>query len=52
MDKEQIAKQKAETDFMNAESIATKRELTGHEKWAFICGCLEHKLAKAYLECS
>jgi len=46
--KEQKAKNKAETDFINAESIADQRGLVAAERWAFICGYLEAKLAIAY----
>jgi len=48
MTKEQKAKNKAEIDFINAESIADQRGLIAAERWAFMCGYLENKLAVAY----
>lgn len=48
MDKEQRAEQKAKDDFSSAEKTANRRGMHGLEKWLFICGFLEEKLAQAY----
>jgi len=48
MTSEQRAKENAEKDFIYAESIADKRGLIAAERWTFICGYLEEKLAIAY----
>ena len=50
MDNEQIAEQKAHADFLAAESIAKKRKLIDVNKWSFICGYLQERLALAYGE--
>jgi len=42
------AEQKAEADYRAAEELANKRGKKGEEKFSFICGYLQQKLADAY----
>ena len=48
MDKEQIDEQKAHAEYLATESIAKKRKFIDANKWSFIEGCCQGKLALTY----